>query len=56
MSQPSDLARNEQRHASVLAPQDARSAATPGHISYVLTISLALAFAAGVIIWLTFFS
>ena len=43
------------RHASVLSTQKARQGATPGHMRYVLALSLALALAAGVIIWLSFF-
>jgi uncharacterized membrane protein YccC len=44
------------RHASVLSAQKARQAATPGHMRYVLGLSLAMALAAGIIIWLAFFA
>jgi hypothetical protein len=47
---------NTGEHAPVLAPQEARQAATPGHMRYVLALSLALALAAGAIIWLSFFA
>jgi len=47
---------NVDERAPVLAPQEARQAATPGHVRYVLALSLALALAAGAIIWLSFFA
>jgi hypothetical protein len=48
---------SERQSGPRLVPaQQARQGITFGHIRYVLGISLALAVAAGVVIWLAFFA
>jgi hypothetical protein len=48
---------SEQQASPRLVPaQRARQGAVLGHVRYVLIVSLALAVAAGVVIWLAFFA